>query len=102
MNWVLRQGFRPAALATLLLLGGATWWWTEVWQEHAAKSEVDRTQRDVNLRLDSFVENFQRSLAYVQSVPTVIAHEPVVETTLSAAESDASHSTPILASLPGP
>jgi signal transduction histidine kinase/CheY-like chemotaxis protein len=83
MNWVLRRGFRPAALAMLLLLGTATWWWTALWQEHAARSEVERTQRDVELRLDSFAENFERALAYVQSVPAVIAHEPVVEATLS-------------------
>ncbi len=88
MNWVGLRGFRSGALVTLLLVGGATWWWTEVWQENAAKSAVDRTLRDVNLRLENFVENFERSLRYVQSVPVVIAHEPVVQDTLSDATSD--------------
>jgi signal transduction histidine kinase/DNA-binding response OmpR family regulator len=79
---------KPAALASLLLLAWATWWSTGIWLDHEAKSEVDQTQQEVDLRLDGFVSDFDRSLAYVQSVPLVVAHEIVVGETLSAPGND--------------
>jgi len=83
MNLAFVQGFKSAALAILLLLAGATWWLTGVWLDHQARSEVDRTRRDVGLRLDGFVSDFERSLAYVRSVPLVVAHEPVTAESLA-------------------
>jgi signal transduction histidine kinase/CheY-like chemotaxis protein len=78
------RGLKPAFLATLLLLAGATWWLTAIWQNHEAKSAVDRVEREVDRRLGSFVSDFERSLAYIRSVPVVVADEEVVEATLSA------------------
>jgi signal transduction histidine kinase/DNA-binding response OmpR family regulator len=89
MNRALFRGLKPAALAVLLLLAGATWWLTGVWQRHETLSEVDSTQQEVALRLDGFVSDFGRSLAYVRSVPVVMAHEPVADETLSNQGSDA-------------
>jgi signal transduction histidine kinase/CheY-like chemotaxis protein len=77
-----------ALLATLLLLGGATWWLTGIWQDRETKSEVRRIERDASLRLTALAGDFARSLAYIRSIPTVVAHEAVVETTLSAQPRD--------------
>jgi signal transduction histidine kinase/CheY-like chemotaxis protein len=89
VNLTLFRGFKSAALATLLLLAGATWWLTGVWQMHEIQSEVDRTRQEVDLRLDGFVSDFGRSLAYVRSVPVVIAHALVARSLLLAPGSDA-------------
>jgi signal transduction histidine kinase/CheY-like chemotaxis protein len=88
MNLARFWGFKPAALATLLLLAVATWWLTGVWLDHETQAEVDRTQQEVDLRLEGFVSDFERSLAYLRSVPTVVAHEPVAVETLAASGSD--------------
>jgi signal transduction histidine kinase/DNA-binding response OmpR family regulator len=88
MNRALFGGIKSAALALLLLLAGATWWLTGVWQKHQIQSEVDRTRQEVGLRLDGFVSDFERSLAYVRSVPVVVAHEHVAERTLSVPGTD--------------
>ena len=84
MNWTSFRGPRVALLATLLLLGGATWWLTGVWEDREAKAEVQRVERESDLRLVGFASDFARSLAYIRSVPVVVANEPVVTTTLSA------------------
>jgi signal transduction histidine kinase/CheY-like chemotaxis protein len=89
MNFVRFWGFKPAALATLLLLAAATWWLTGVWFDHETQFEVDRTQREVDLRLDGFATDFERSLAYLQSIPIVIAHERISGETLASPASDA-------------
>jgi signal transduction histidine kinase/DNA-binding response OmpR family regulator len=88
MNLARFWGFKPAALATLLLLAGATWWLTGVWLDHETRSELDRTQREVDIRLDGFVTDFDRSLAYFRSIPTLIANEPVSRATLGTPGSD--------------
>jgi signal transduction histidine kinase/DNA-binding response OmpR family regulator len=88
MNRTLLGGIKSAALATLLLLAGATWWVTGVWQAHEIQSEVDRTRHEVGLRLDGFVSDFERSLAYVRSVPVVVTHEPVAAEVLSVPGTD--------------
>ncbi|MDR3531983.1 MAG: response regulator [Rhodopila sp.] len=88
MNWALLRGTKPAVLATLVLLAGATWWLTGVWQDHETKSEMNRTQREADQRLSGFVSDFERSLAYIRTVPVVMAHETVVEETLSTGQGD--------------
>ena len=86
MNWTFLRGPKPALLALMLLLAGATWWLTGVWQDHETQSEVDRTRQEVGVRLDGFVSDFGRSLAYVRSVPVLMAHALVARNTLSAPE----------------
>jgi signal transduction histidine kinase/DNA-binding response OmpR family regulator len=81
-------GLKPAVLATLLILGAGTWWLTGIWLERETGYEVYRTQREATQRLDGFVSDFERSLAYVRAVPDVVAHEAVVGQTLAASGSD--------------
>src|ERR1700712_766336 len=88
MNGISFRGPKCALLATLLLLAGATWWLTGVWQDHEAKSEVQRVEREAGLRLAGFAGDFTRSLAFIRAVPVVIANEPLVETTLSSPTAD--------------
>ena len=88
MNPARSRGFTPAALAIMMLLGGAMWLLTGAWQDRATRQEVDRATNEVDLRLDGFVSDFQRSLAYVRSVPILVAHEPVVEAILTAPHGD--------------
>ena len=83
MNLARFRGVTPAALAIMMLLGGTTWLLTGLWQERSAQSQVDRTTQEVALRLDGFAGDFERSLAYVRSVPVLIAHEPVAGATLT-------------------
>jgi signal transduction histidine kinase/CheY-like chemotaxis protein len=78
----------PVLLATLLLLAGATWWLSGVWQDYEARSEVRRVEIDANNRLASFVSDLRRSLAYIRSVPVIMANEAVVEQTLGNPGSD--------------
>jgi signal transduction histidine kinase/CheY-like chemotaxis protein len=82
---------KPAVVAISVLLAAATWWLTGVWLDRQTRFEVNRTQADVDQRLEGFVSDFQRSLAYVRSVPAVLAHEEVVSRALSdpAADIDA-------------
>jgi signal transduction histidine kinase/DNA-binding response OmpR family regulator len=89
MNRAFLGGAKPAILAMMLLLAGATWWLTGVWQNHETQSEVDRTRQEVGLRLEGFVSDFGRSLAYVRSVPVLVAHAVVARSALSATGSDA-------------
>jgi signal transduction histidine kinase/DNA-binding response OmpR family regulator len=72
----------------MLVLAGATWWLTGVWQDHETQSEVDHTRQEVGLRLDGFVSDFQRSLAYVRSVPVLMAHAIVARNILAVPGSD--------------
>ncbi len=88
IKWALPRAVIPAALAALLLLAGATWWATGLWQDHETKSEVNRTSQEVALRLAGFVSDFERSLAYIRSVPVVIANTAVVTQTLSGGGND--------------
>ena len=88
MKWVLPRAVKQAALAALLLLGGATWWATGLWQDYETKSEVDRTSQEADLRLAGFVSDFERSLAYIRSVPVVVANAPVVRQAVSGRGSD--------------
>jgi signal transduction histidine kinase/DNA-binding NarL/FixJ family response regulator len=88
MNRALLGGAKSAVLAIMFLLAGATWWLTGVWQNHETQSEVDRTRQEVGLRLDGFVSDFGRSLAYVRSVPVLVAHAVVARSALSATGSD--------------
>src|SRR4051812_40250273 len=83
MNWISTRGSRFALLATLLLLGGASWWLTGVWQEHETRSEVQRAEAAAELELDDVAGDFTRALAYIRSIPLVIANEQVVQQTLS-------------------
>jgi signal transduction histidine kinase/DNA-binding response OmpR family regulator len=88
MRWNLLRHPKPLLLATLLALAGATWWLTGVWQDYETKSEVTHLQREVDLRLAGFTSDFERSLAYIRSVPAVVAHEQIVEATLSEPHAD--------------
>ena len=88
VKWAPFRQARAAALATVVLLGGASWWATGLWQDLATKSEVNRTSREVELRLNGFVSDFERSLAYIRSVPIVVANEPVARQALLAYPND--------------
>lgn len=83
MKWVLLRAVKQTALATLLLLGGATWWATGLWQDYETRSEVARTSQEVDLRLAGFVSDFERSLAYIRSVPVVVAYAAITKQTVS-------------------
>ncbi len=83
-TWVPIREISAAALVSLVLLGGATWWVTGLWQDYETKSEVARTLQEVDLRLAGFVSDFERSLAYIRSVPVIMAHDPIVAATLAA------------------
>ena len=72
------RGLSWAVAAAILVFGLASWWLTGLWHDYAIRAELDRTNSEVALRLDSVVKDFERSLAYVRSVPEVIAHEDVV------------------------
>ena len=87
-TWAPIREISAAALVSLVLLAGATWWVTGLWQDYETKSEVTRTLQEVDLRLGGFVSDFERSLAYIRSVPVVMAHEPLVTATLSATHRD--------------
>jgi signal transduction histidine kinase/ActR/RegA family two-component response regulator len=88
MNLARLWGLKPAALVTLLLLAGATWWLTGVWLNRETRFEVSRAQQEADQRLRGFVSDFERSLAYVRSVPIVVAHESVVGDTLASSGND--------------
>jgi C4-dicarboxylate-specific signal transduction histidine kinase len=88
MNLARFRGFTPLALAIMMLLAGATWLLTGVWQDHSTQFEVDRTEHEVAVRLEGFVSDFERSLAYIRSVPVLVAHEPLVEATVTAQGAD--------------
>ncbi len=75
---------RTAALIALVFVAAATWRVTGVWEAHEAASQVARTTKDAELRLNGFVGDFERSLAYLRSVPDVVANEPVVADWLAA------------------
>ena len=97
MNRALFRGVRTAGVAVMLLLAGTTWWLTGVWQDHQIQFEVDRARQEVSLRLDGFVSDFERSLAYVRSVPVLAAHAIVARKTLSASGTDAAELNAYLA-----
>ena len=82
------RSLKPGLLATLLLLAAATWWLSGVWQDYESRSEVRRIQTDADMRLAGFVSDFGRSLAYIRSVPVVVANEPVVRQTLANSDPD--------------
>src|SRR4051794_20333756 len=88
MNWTFLRDPKPALLAILLVLAGGTWWLTGVWLDYQPASEVQRVEYAADQRLTSFAGDFERSLAYIRSVPVVIANEPVVKATLSAPGAD--------------
>ncbi len=81
---------RLAALAALTLVGVAVWWLTGVWQTYDTISEVARTRQETDLRLTGFASDFEKSIAFIRSVPVVIANERLVEEALSASPRDAS------------
>jgi signal transduction histidine kinase/CheY-like chemotaxis protein len=83
MTWTFLQGPKLALLATLLLLAGATWWLTGVWQDYETAQEVQRVTQQADQRLNGFAGDFERTLAYIRSVPLVVAHEDVVGAALS-------------------
>ena len=83
MEWIPSLGLKPAVLATLAMVGGATWWATGVWQDSETRAEVEQTQQNTGMLLHGFVSDFERSLAYVRSVPVVLANEPVVADALT-------------------
>ena len=83
------RGFAPVALAIMVLVGGAAWLLTGAWQDRATRQAVARTTQEVDLRLDGFVSDFERSLAYVRSVPVLVAHETIVEAAVANPDGDA-------------
>ncbi len=88
MNLAFFRGAKSAVLAILAFLAGMTWWLTGVWLDHQTRSEVGRTRQEANVRLLGFISDFERSLAYVRSVPVLVAHDAVTAGTLGNPGSD--------------
>jgi signal transduction histidine kinase/CheY-like chemotaxis protein len=85
VNWLPTRGLGLVFGAAIMVFGLASWWLTGVWHDYAIRAEVERTDSEVALRLDGIVRDFERSLAYVRSVPEIIAHEDVVRRTVQEA-----------------
>jgi len=85
-------GFASLALAIMILIGSATWVLTGLWQNEAVRQQSERATQQADLRLDGFVSDFERSLAYIRSVPVLIVHDPLALTAFTGPDAD---STPL-------
>jgi signal transduction histidine kinase/CheY-like chemotaxis protein len=88
VNGAMFRGTKAVVLAILVFLAGVTWWSTGLWQTIATKVEVARSQREADLRLTGFAGDFERSLAFVRSVPVLVANESAVQAALAGPTND--------------
>ncbi len=73
---------RPVALLAVLAFGVAAWWGTGVWRDHEIAALVDSTTQHAQDRLSGFASDFGRSLAFIRSVPRLVAHRQLSAMTL--------------------
>lgn len=89
MNWISFRSPRPAIVSTLLILAGITWWLTGIWHDYETRVEVRHAQQDADADLSSFAGDIERSLAYVRSVPVLIAQDPRIVASLQSPTNEA-------------